>query len=98
VLKPSPFTPRAAAKIAEIVASEFPAGVINVVHGDADVGDRKACHQRSEDTGSSLYTRINLISRNFASYRECTSDGGDPEEIKKPLHFFGVALYSAMIR
>jgi len=53
VLKPSPFTPRAAARIAEIVAR---------------------------------------------SYRECTSDGGDPEEIKKPLHFFGVALYSAMIR
>lgn len=38
VLKPSPFAPLAAAKVAEIIASEFPAGVINVVHGDADVG------------------------------------------------------------
>lgn len=38
VLKPSPYAPLAAAKVAEIIASEFPAGVINVVHGDADVG------------------------------------------------------------
>lgn len=38
VLKPSPFAPLAAAKVAEIIASEFPAGVINVVYGDADVG------------------------------------------------------------
>lgn len=38
VLKPSPYAPLAAAKVAEIIASEFPAGVINVVHGTADVG------------------------------------------------------------
>ncbi len=38
VLKPSPYAPLAAAKVAEIIASEFPAGVINVVHGNADVG------------------------------------------------------------
>ncbi|WP_322923305.1 aldehyde dehydrogenase family protein [Paenibacillus campi] len=38
VLKPSPYAPLAAAKVAEIIASEFPAGVINVVHGAADVG------------------------------------------------------------
>lgn len=38
VLKPSPYAPLAAAKVAEIIASEFPAGVINVVHGGADVG------------------------------------------------------------
>ncbi|WP_458120642.1 aldehyde dehydrogenase family protein [Paenibacillus sp. Z6-24] len=38
VLKPSPYAPLAAAKVAEIIASEFPAGVINVVHGDTDVG------------------------------------------------------------
>jgi acyl-CoA reductase-like NAD-dependent aldehyde dehydrogenase len=38
VLKPSPYAPLAAAKVAEIIASEFPPGVINVVHGDADVG------------------------------------------------------------
>lgn len=38
VLKPSPFAPLAAAKVAELIAGEFPAGVINVVHGDADVG------------------------------------------------------------
>ncbi|PAD28096.1 hypothetical protein CHH60_28180 [Paenibacillus sp. 7523-1] len=38
VLKSSPFVPQAAAKVGEINASEFPVGVINVVHGDADVG------------------------------------------------------------
>jgi len=38
VLKPSPYAPLAAAKVAEIIAGEFPAGVINVVHGAADVG------------------------------------------------------------
>lgn len=38
VLKPSPYAPLAATKVAEIIASEFPPGVINVVHGDADVG------------------------------------------------------------
>lgn len=38
VFKPSPFAPLTAAKVAEIIASEFPAGVINVVHGDVDVG------------------------------------------------------------
>ncbi len=38
VLKPSPYAPLAAAKVADIIASEFPAGVINVVHGAADVG------------------------------------------------------------
>ncbi|WDH82622.1 aldehyde dehydrogenase family protein [Paenibacillus urinalis] len=38
VLKPSPFAPLAATKVAEIIAEEFPAGVINVVHGESDVG------------------------------------------------------------
>ncbi|SET98945.1 Acyl-CoA reductase [Salinibacillus kushneri] len=38
VLKPSPFAPLAVSKVAEIIASEFPKGVLNLVHGDADVG------------------------------------------------------------
>ncbi|WP_426643160.1 hypothetical protein [Paenibacillus illinoisensis] len=38
VLKSSPFAPLAAAKVGENNASEFPAGVINLVHGDGDVG------------------------------------------------------------
>ncbi|WP_145335052.1 aldehyde dehydrogenase family protein [Paenibacillus xylanexedens] len=44
VLKPSPYAPLAAAKVAEIIASEFPAGVINVVYGDADVGVELTSH------------------------------------------------------
>jgi acyl-CoA reductase-like NAD-dependent aldehyde dehydrogenase len=38
VLKPSPFAPLAVSKAIEIIAAEFPPGVINMVHGDNDVG------------------------------------------------------------
>ncbi|MFB5189752.1 aldehyde dehydrogenase family protein [Alicyclobacillus fastidiosus] len=38
VLKPSPFAPLTVTKVIEIIANEFPPGVLNVVHGDADVG------------------------------------------------------------
>ncbi|RXT06994.1 aldehyde dehydrogenase family protein [Ammoniphilus sp. CFH 90114] len=38
VLKPSPFAPLAVSKAIEIMASEFPPGVINMVHGETDVG------------------------------------------------------------
>ncbi|MFC0216013.1 aldehyde dehydrogenase family protein [Paenibacillus chartarius] len=38
VLKPSPFAPLAVSKVVEIISSEFPPGVLNLVHGEADVG------------------------------------------------------------
>jgi acyl-CoA reductase-like NAD-dependent aldehyde dehydrogenase len=38
VLKPSPFAPLAVSKAMQIIADEFPAGVLNLVHGEADVG------------------------------------------------------------
>lgn len=38
VLKPSPFAPLAVSRVAEIIAAEFPAGVLNLVNGGADVG------------------------------------------------------------
>ncbi|SFB21943.1 Aldehyde dehydrogenase family protein [Lentibacillus halodurans] len=38
VLKPSPLAPLAVSKVAEIIADEFPPGVLNLVHGEADVG------------------------------------------------------------
>ncbi|AGX02438.1 MULTISPECIES: aldehyde dehydrogenase family protein [Bacillus] len=38
VLKPSPFAPLAVSRVVEIIASEFPPGVLNLVHGEADVG------------------------------------------------------------
>ncbi len=38
VLKPSPFAPLAVTKVTEIIADEFPAGVINIVHGETQVG------------------------------------------------------------
>lgn len=38
VLKPSPFAPLAVSKAIERIAEEFPPGVINMVHGETDVG------------------------------------------------------------
>ncbi|MBF0671859.1 MAG: aldehyde dehydrogenase family protein [Salinibacterium sp.] len=38
VLKPSDKTPRSSAIIADIIAAELPAGVVNTVHGGAEVG------------------------------------------------------------
>lgn len=38
VLKPSPLAPLAVSKVVELIAEEFPAGVLNLVHGGADVG------------------------------------------------------------
>jgi len=39
VLKPSPFAPLAVSIGLDLIASEFPPGVLNVIHGDADVGE-----------------------------------------------------------
>ncbi|WP_186579430.1 aldehyde dehydrogenase family protein [Aquibacillus kalidii] len=38
VLKPSPLAPLAVSKVAEIIADEFPPGVLNLVHGESEVG------------------------------------------------------------
>ncbi|PWU67734.1 aldehyde dehydrogenase family protein [Gracilibacillus dipsosauri] len=38
VLKPSPLAPLAVSKVIELIANEFPPGVLNLVHGEADVG------------------------------------------------------------
>ncbi|SFJ39532.1 Aldehyde dehydrogenase family protein [Halobacillus dabanensis] len=38
VLKPSPLAPLAVSKVVEIIADEFPPGVLNLVHGESDVG------------------------------------------------------------
>ena len=37
VLKPSPFAPLAVSLLAELAAAELPAGVVNIVNGEADV-------------------------------------------------------------
>ncbi len=38
VLKPSPFAPLTVTLVTKIIADEFPPGVLNIVHGDAEVG------------------------------------------------------------
>ncbi|CDQ18144.1 Acyl-CoA reductase [Halobacillus karajensis] len=38
VLKPSPLAPLAVSKVVEMIAAEFPPGVLNLIHGESDVG------------------------------------------------------------
>jgi acyl-CoA reductase-like NAD-dependent aldehyde dehydrogenase len=38
VVKPSPFAPLTITKLIELVAAEFPKGVLNIVHGGSEVG------------------------------------------------------------
>lgn len=38
VLKPSPFAPLAVSRVTELIADEFPPGVLNLVNGGAEVG------------------------------------------------------------
>ncbi|WP_202076509.1 aldehyde dehydrogenase family protein [Caldalkalibacillus salinus] len=38
VIKPSPLAPLAVSKVVEIIADEYPPGVLNLVHGEKDVG------------------------------------------------------------
>ncbi|SDJ42694.1 aldehyde dehydrogenase family protein [Salimicrobium halophilum] len=38
IVKPSPLAPLAVQKVLEIIASEFPAGVLNSLNGEADIG------------------------------------------------------------
>jgi len=44
VLKPSPYAPLAVSKVIELMTDEFPAGVINLVHGEAGVGVELTTH------------------------------------------------------
>lgn len=44
VIKPSPYTPLSTLRLVELMNSVLPPGVINVVTGDAEVGDRISSH------------------------------------------------------
>ena len=44
VIKPSPYTPLSTLRLVELMNMVLPPGVINVVTGDADVGDRMVGH------------------------------------------------------
>nr|WP_328702186.1 aldehyde dehydrogenase family protein [Alicyclobacillus suci] len=44
--KTSPFAPLAVTKTMEIISKEFPPGVLNIVHGEAEVGVELTSHRR----------------------------------------------------
>ena len=44
VIKPSPYTPLSTLRLVELMNSVLPPGVINVVTGDAEVGNRMSAH------------------------------------------------------
>jgi acyl-CoA reductase-like NAD-dependent aldehyde dehydrogenase len=44
VIKPSPYTPLSTLRLVELMNSVLPPGVVNVVTGDADVGNRMVTH------------------------------------------------------
>ena len=55
IAKPSPYTPYSVLKFVEIVRSVFPAGVLQALHGDADLGPSLCKHsgiQKISFTGS----------------------------------------------
>ncbi|WP_026701576.1 aldehyde dehydrogenase family protein [Salibacterium aidingense] len=46
VLKPSPLAPLAVSKVVEMIAEEMPDGVLNLVHGEAEVGKELTSHPK----------------------------------------------------
>ncbi|MFC6333681.1 aldehyde dehydrogenase family protein [Paenibacillus septentrionalis] len=46
VVKPSPFAPLAVSHVIENIANEFPPGVLNLVHGEAEVGIELTSHPK----------------------------------------------------
>src|SRR5690606_1959980 len=46
VVKPSPFAPLAVSRALEIIAGFFPPGVVNVLHGDGEVGPALTRHPK----------------------------------------------------
>lgn len=45
VIKPSPFTPVSTARFFELAKDTLPAGVLNVVHGDTEIGSGISAHE-----------------------------------------------------
>ncbi len=45
ILKPSPFTPLTTLKIAELIADKVPAGVVNIITGEDDLGPMITAHE-----------------------------------------------------
>lgn len=53
VIKPSPFTPVATTRFFELANEVLPAGVLNVVHGDAEIGSAMSSH---DDINKMIFT------------------------------------------
>jgi acyl-CoA reductase-like NAD-dependent aldehyde dehydrogenase len=60
VLKPSPFAPAALTLLLQRMAELLPAGVLNVVHGEGDVG-AALCSRKLGAAGLSTYVEDHAI-------------------------------------
>ncbi|HEX3946124.1 MAG TPA: aldehyde dehydrogenase family protein, partial [Acidimicrobiales bacterium] len=60
VLKPSPMTPLGTLALAELFAEAFPPGVVNLLTGDAEVGDALVTHPRVKRLGFIGSTAVGL--------------------------------------
>jgi acyl-CoA reductase-like NAD-dependent aldehyde dehydrogenase len=89
VLKPSPFTPLATLRLVALIneAGILPPGVLNVVTGDADVGDRISAHPGIDKitfTGS-IATGRRIMERAGATLKKLTLElGGNDAGIVLP--------------
>lgn len=82
VIKPSPFTPLSTLKLIEIINEVLPAGVVNSVTGDAEVGNRMSTHPDIDKivfTGS-IATGRQVMKNSADSLKRLTLElgGNDP--------------------
>jgi aldehyde dehydrogenase (NAD+) len=98
VLKPSPFTPLTTLRIAELIADKVPAGVVNIITGDDDLGPLMTEHPDIDKitfTGSTATGR-KIMEGASADLKRITLELGgndaaivlpdvDPKKVAEPL-------------
>ncbi|MFL9943788.1 aldehyde dehydrogenase family protein [Paraburkholderia graminis] len=101
VLKPSPYTPLATLKLAELAKDVFPRGVFNVINGDNDVGALMTTHAdvaKITLTGS-IATGKRVVASSASTLKRLTLElgGNDAAIVRKDVNLDQVvpALFGA---